>query len=210
LLVLAPLAHNIPLATLAAILFVVAWNMSEAHRVVRLIRRAPRADVVILCLTLALTVFADLVVAVNIGILLSVLQFLRRMAASAQVDAVPMPAHAAVPDGVMALRVRGPLFFAAVEPLRTAFRGHPVSVLILCLDQTPFADATALQVLDEEIAAAQGRGVRVILCGADARIRSKLKRMGTWIRLGNGDVQPDLDAALAALGPQNPVGGVAA
>jgi SulP family sulfate permease len=202
LLVFAPLARNIPLATLAAILFVVAWNMSEAHRVLRLIRHAPRADAVILGLTLLLTVFADLVVAVNIGIVLSVLHFLRRMAAS--VDVVPVAIPDAVPGGdtsrVRALRVRGPLFFAAVESLRAAFRDEPVDVLILCLDQSPFADATSLQVLDDEISAAQARGVRVILCGADARIRAKLNRMGTLSRLGGGDFQPDLAAALGAAG----------
>ncbi|MFC4297971.1 SulP family inorganic anion transporter [Castellaniella hirudinis] len=201
LLVLAPLARNIPLATLAAILFVVAWNMSEAHRVVRLVRHAPRADAVILGLTLLLTVFADLVVAVNIGIVLSVLHFLRRMAAS--VDVAPVAIPDAVPENgprIRALRVRGPLFFAAVEPLRAAFRAEPADVLILCLDQAPFADATALQALDDEIAAAHVRGMRVILCGADARIRAKLNRMGTLSRLGGRDFQPDLAAALDAVG----------
>lgn len=200
LLAFAPLARNIPLATLAAILFVVAWNMSEAHRVARLVRHAPRADAVILCLTLLLTVFADLVVAVNIGIVLSVLHFLRRMASS--VDVAPV----AIPDAtsgeeeprIRALRVRGPLFFAAVEPLRAAFRDARAPVLILCLEQSPFADATALQALDDEISAAQARGVRVILCGAEARIRAKLSRMGTLSRLGANDFQPDLAAALAS------------
>lgn len=202
LLAFAPLARNIPLATLAAILFVVAWNMSEAHRVVRLVRHAPRADAVILCLTLLLTVFADLVVAVNIGIVLSVLHFLRRMASSVDVASVAVPDAAPGEEGprVRALRVRGPLFFAAVEPLRTAFRAGTSPVLILCLDQVPFADATALQALDDEIAAAQARGGRVILCGADARIRAKLSRMGTLSRLSAGDFQPDLAAALGAAG----------
>lgn len=202
LLALAPLARNIPLATLASILFVVAWNMSEAHRVVRLVRHAPRADAVILCLTLLLTVFADLVVAVNIGIVLSVLHFLRRMASSVDVAPMAIPDGAHGKEGVRALQVRGPLFFAAVESLREAFRSESSPVLVLCLDQTPFADATALQALDDEIAAARTRGTRVILCGADARIRAKLSRMGTLSRLGAGDFQPDLAAALeAADGP---------
>ena len=82
---LAPLAVHIPLAALAAILFVVAWNMSDARHVVQMVRRAPRADVVILLVTLLLTVFADLVVAVNVGVLLAMLQFLRRMACSVEV-----------------------------------------------------------------------------------------------------------------------------
>jgi len=200
LLAFAPLARNIPLATLAAILFVVAWNMSEAHRVVRLIRHAPRADAVILCLTLLLTVFADLVVAVNIGIVLSVLRFLHRMASSVVVTPVAIPEsgpgkqHA----GIRVLRVRGPLFFAAVETLREAFRTADAPTLILSLDQVPFADATALQALDDEIVAAHARGMRVILCGAEAPIRAKLSRMGTLSRLGADDFQQDLLKALAA------------
>ena len=80
LLLLAPLASNIPLAALAAILFVVAWNMSEVRHFGGMVRRAPRADVAILLITFVLTVFADLVVAVNIGVILAMLQFLRRMA----------------------------------------------------------------------------------------------------------------------------------
>src|SRR4029077_6443738 len=80
-----PPAVHTPLAVLAAILFVVAWNMSAAGHVLKMIRRAPRADVVILLVTLGLTVFADLVVAVNIGVLLAMLQLLRRMASSVEV-----------------------------------------------------------------------------------------------------------------------------
>lgn len=203
LLAFAPLARNIPLATLASILFVVAWNMSETHRVVRLIRHAPRADAVILCLTLLLTVFADLVVAVNIGIVLSILHFLHRMASSVDVAPMALPG-AALPGGpesrMRALQVRGPLFFAAVESLRAAFRSQDADVLILSLDRVPFADATALQALDDEIAAVRASGGRVILCGADARIRGKLNRMGILSRLGAGDFQPDLAAALDAAG----------
>src|SRR4051812_45432829 len=75
-LLLAPLAVHVPLAVLAAILFVVAWNMSEARHFIKMIKRAPLADVVILFVTFGLTVFADLVVAVNIGVILAILQFL--------------------------------------------------------------------------------------------------------------------------------------
>ncbi|WP_256097701.1 SulP family inorganic anion transporter, partial [Burkholderia cenocepacia] len=79
LLFLAPLAVDVPLAALAAILFVVSWNMSEARHFIKLIRVAPRADVVILLVTFCLTVFVDLVVAVNVGVIIAVLHFLRRM-----------------------------------------------------------------------------------------------------------------------------------
>src|SRR5699024_9556835 len=77
LVVLAPLASNIPLAALAAILFVVAWNMSDVRRFINMVKRAPRADIVILLITFFLTVFSDLVIAVNIGVILATLYFLK-------------------------------------------------------------------------------------------------------------------------------------
>ncbi len=86
LLFLAPLAVDVPLAALAAILFVVSWNMSEARHFIKLIRVAPRADVVILLVTFCLTVFVDLVVAVNVGVIIAVLHFLRRMVNSIQIQ----------------------------------------------------------------------------------------------------------------------------
>src|SRR3546814_11983471 len=76
---LAPLAENVPLAVLAAILFMVAWNMSDVRHFAKMLRSAPRADVVILLVTFLLTVFADLVVGVNIGVILAPVHFLRRM-----------------------------------------------------------------------------------------------------------------------------------
>ena len=92
LVLLSPLASAIPLASLAAILFVVSWNMSEAKRFVAVLRKAPVADRVILLITFLLTVFADLVVAVNVGVILAVLQFLRRM--SETVETQPVGARA--------------------------------------------------------------------------------------------------------------------
>ncbi len=188
-LLLAPLATHIPLAALAAILFVVAWNMSEAHHFVRMVRRAPRADVVILLVTFALTVFADLVVAVNIGVILATLHFLRRMAASVEVAQVAEQelhreyAHLgfnALPHGVMVYAVEGPFFFGAVEAFERALAGthSDPRLLILRLRRMPFIDATGLQALEDAIRGFQARGVGVMLCGANARVESKLARSG--------------------------------
>jgi SulP family sulfate permease len=85
LLLLAPLAAHIPLAVLAAILFVVVSNMSEAKHFINMIRRAPTADVAVLLVTFVLTIFVDLVVAVNVGVILATLHFLRRMASSVEI-----------------------------------------------------------------------------------------------------------------------------
>ncbi|MGV8990421.1 MAG: SulP family inorganic anion transporter [Thiobacillus sp.] len=194
-LVLAPLATHIPLAALAAILFVVAWNMSEAGHFVRMVRRAPRADVVILLVTFILTVFADLVVAVNIGVILATLHFLRRMAASVEVAQVAEQelhreyAHLGfntLPPGVMVYAVEGPFFFGAVENFERALASthSDPRLLILRLRRMPFIDATGLQALEDAIRGFLGRGVEVVLCGANTRVEGKLSRSGILDLIG--------------------------
>lgn len=193
--VLAPLAIHIPLAALAAILFVVAWNMSEAGHFARMVRRAPRADVAILLVTFSLTVFADLVVAVNIGVILAILHFLRRMAASVAVDPITENelhreyAHlgfTSLPPGVMVYAVEGPFFFGAVENFERALASthSDPRILILRLRRMPFIDATGLQALEDAIRGFHGRGVAVVLCGANARVEGKLARSGILDLIG--------------------------
>src|SRR5690606_27704262 len=182
--VLAPLAEYVPLATLAAILFMVAWNMSDVRHFGKMLRRAPRADVVILLVTFGLTVFADLVVAVNIGVILATLHFLRRMASSVGVQQMGREELgrelagqdiAEVPDGVLVYTIEGPLFFAAVENFEHALETtHTLpDVLIIGLRHVPFIDVTGLQVLEEVIIRLRGRGVRVLLAEANDRVRGK-------------------------------------
>jgi len=117
LLVLAPYAGKVPLAALAAILFLVAWNMSEARRFLRMVRQAPRADVAILLITFVLTIVTDLVVAVNIGVILAMFQFMRRMSASVSVvehgqaslrHELAEAGLEALPKGVLVYAIEGP------------------------------------------------------------------------------------------------------
>jgi SulP family sulfate permease len=226
LVVFAPLASAVPLATLAAILCVVAWHMSDTHEVMRLLQRAPRADAAILAVTFALTLFTDLVVAVNIGVILALLQFLRRMADSVEVrrlrpgepdageaSAVPdeyatesdpdrdaLATPGALPPGVQVYSVDGPLFFAAVEAFEQAMgvvHGDP-RTLVIRLRWVPFADATGLQALEEAVERFQHRGVRVMLVGANPRVRGKLERLGLAERLGAANLHDTLAQALEA------------
>ncbi len=195
LLLLAPLAANIPLATLAAILFVVAWNMSEAAHFAKIVRRAPRADVTILLITFGLTVFADLVVAVNIGVILATLHFLRRMAASVNVQFATdaeirqefeRETATGIPPGLMVFVVDGPVFFAAVEKFERTLAGVQADpdTVIIRLRWVPFIDETGLQMLEEVIGKLQHRGVRVILTGANPRVSQKLSRAGITTLIG--------------------------
>ncbi len=207
-LVLAPLASHVPLAAMAAILFVVAWNMSELPHCVKMVRRAPRADVVILLVTFALTVFVDLVVAVNIGVILAMMQFLRRMASSVEVQHLTEKelheefAHRGfteLPPGVLVYAVEGPFFFGAVENFERALATTHTDprVLIVRLGRVPFVDITGLQTLEEVITGLQKRGVRVMLTGANQRVHGKLERAGLLDLVGREHIFDELPQALA-------------
>jgi SulP family sulfate permease len=210
---LTPLAVHIPLAALAAILFVVAWNMSEVRHFAKMVKRAPRADVVILLVTFVLTVFADLVVAVNIGVILATLHFLRRMSSSIEVRettelelAQELAQHGVskLPPGVLVFIVEGPFFFAAVENFERALAGTNTDpeLLIIRLRWVPFIDITGLQTLEEAIQDLQRRGVRVMLSGANSRVQAKLERAGITGLVGETNYFAEFSQALAAcIGP---------
>jgi len=206
---LAPLAVHVPLAALAAILFVVAWNMSEARHFVRMVRRAPPADVVILLVTFSLTVLVDLVVAVNIGVILATLHFLRRMASSVEVQEQTAEqlheefGHRGLkfPPGVLVYRVEGPFFFGAVENFERALASTHTDpqVVILRLRWVPFMDITGLQTLEEVIRDLHRRKVRVMITGANERVTGKLEKAGLLDLLGRENFCRDLPHALSVL-----------
>ncbi|RON89435.1 sodium-independent anion transporter [Pseudomonas chlororaphis] len=204
---LAPLAANIPLCALAAILFVVAYNMSELHHFKRMVQRAPRADVAILLATFTLTVFSDLVIAVNIGVILAMLHFLRRMASSVEVQQVVEQdlqhelhgnGQLHLPPGVLIYTIEGPLFFGAAETFERALaqtHSDP-RVLIIRLRHVPFMDITGLQMLEEVIGQLHKRGIVVKLCEANLKVHTKLERVGILHAIGAQNYHPDLSSAL--------------
>ena len=186
---LAPLASSIPLAVLAAILFVVAWNMSDLKHCVFILRKAPNADRAILLITFLLTVFADLVVAVNVGVILAMLHFMSRMAET--VETVPVDeddvegelrklAMDKLPDGMVVYEIEGPMFFAAVENLQQALLSTHTRPerLVLRLRHVPFMDITGINSLAEVIGTLERRGVVVLMCEANPRVYRKLRRAG--------------------------------
>ncbi|MDR3410655.1 MAG: SulP family inorganic anion transporter [Formivibrio sp.] len=208
LLFLAPLAANIPLASLAAILFVVAYNMSEVKHFVRIVQRAPRADVAILIITFLLTVFADLVIAVNIGVILAIMQFMRRMAASVEVQQLGSQelkfellnqGLVDLPKGLLVYEIDGPFFFGAVENFeRALLQTHTdPRILILRLRHVPFTDITGLQLLEEVTQKLQKRGIRVMLCEANHRVHTKLVNAGVLELLREEDYSNDFAVLLA-------------
>ena len=204
---LAPLAVDVPLTTLAAILFVVAWNMSEVKHAIALIQRAPAADILILLVTFGLTIFVDLVMAVNIGVLLAVGHFLYRMAASVEVNQDPAASAQSISNqptkqeqDVLTYTIEGPIFFGAVKQFEYAFSAAHFNpkTLIIRFGWVPLVDFTGLQALEDSIKNLQNKGVRVILCGANKAVENKLQKAGIFDLLGENNVFAKWEHAMGA------------
>lgn len=191
-LLLAPLLGHLPMAALAALLLVVAWNMSEAAHFAKMLTHAPRADVVVLLTCFTLTVVFDMVISVTAGILLACLLFMKRMADVSGVRLVGEQhpeLHEPLPRGVLLYDVAGPLFFGAAQKAMTAIgsleRRH-VRVVVLDVRAVPAIDATGMVALESLIARLNGDGIKVVLAGvqpqplramARARWRSRKGRL---------------------------------
>ncbi len=187
----------IPMATLAGILLVVAYNMSEWHVFVRLLR-APRSDVLVLVTTFALTVAVDLTVAIQVGVVLASLLFMRRMAEVTQVKAVRdvldyetsgaaegVPS-AAIPRGVDVFEINGSFCFGAARKFTEALLAshRPTSAVVLQMRNVLAIDATGLQALEDVAARLRKRGTRLLISGVHAQPLIALERSGALERIG--------------------------
>ena len=192
---LAPWAAHIPLTALAAILFYVAWNMSDVRRFAHVLKTAPRPDVWIMVLTFVLTVFSDLVVAVNVGVVLASLLFMRRMSRSVSIEENSQERVAAdagrgadfvLPKDTAVYSIDGPFFFGAAEYLEQTLRRsqNRVRTVVIRMARVPFMDTTGLSALDEIVADFQRMGTRVVLCEVRSNVLEKLRRAGILKRIG--------------------------
>src|SRR5471030_1408684 len=145
LLVLAPWLSWLPLAAMAALLLMVAWNMSEAHKVVDLLRRAPKDDILVMLTCMSLTVLFDMVIAITAGIVMASLLFMRRIAKLTRLTEVPVE----TPDNMLVMRINGPLFFAAAERIFSELqsRSSGKKVIVLLWDRVAVLDAGGVNAL---------------------------------------------------------------
>ena len=204
--VLAPWASEIPLCALAAILFYVAWNMADLPHISRLLKRAPRADKLLLVITFCLTVFFDLVVAVNAGVILAALLFMRRMARTVTVheEDADVLEDVSLPSNVLVYRIEGPFFFGAAEKLeRTLERVQlDIRTVVIRLGRVPFIDATGLQTLTEIIERFHKRHIGVILCGLHAGVAKELDEGGVLRLVGEQNICRDLRQVARLVGEE--------
>ncbi|MBU9810812.1 C4-dicarboxylic acid transporter DauA [Rahnella sp. C60] len=145
LLILAPLLSWLPLAAMAALLLMVAWNMSEAHKVVDLLRRAPKDDILVMLTCMSLTVLFDMVIAITAGIVMASLLFMRRIAKLTRLTEV----LSETPEDALVLRINGPLFFAAAERIFSELqvRSEGKKVIVLVWDRVAVLDAGGVSAL---------------------------------------------------------------
>jgi SulP family sulfate permease len=208
LVVAASLARFIPLATLAAILFVVAYNMSE-WREVRTILRLSKADITVWVMTFALTVLADLTVAVEIGMLFAALLYIYRVSQTTTVAPVTeeyiedgrphVLQDKLLPPYVLVLRIHGPFLFGATEKLSeaTVDVDSLPAVVILRLRNMTAIDATGLHELERLAERLRATGRTLLLCGARSQPDQLLRQSDFLQFLGEENMLPHVEAALS-------------
>ena len=200
-------AGLIPMATLAGILLVVAYQMSE-WRVFRAELTSPRSDVVVLLATFGLTVFVDLTVAIEVGMVLAAFLFMRRMVSVATVNQVPLEMledeagddlrTQLVPRGVDVYEINGPFFFGAAETFKDTLAlvaGKP-KVLILRMRRVPVIDATGLHALKDVVHRSRRDGTMVLLCEVQPQPLQALRRSVLIDEIGEEHVLATLDSAI--------------
>jgi SulP family sulfate permease len=202
-LALAPVLGHLPMAALAALLLVVAWNMSEARHVLRVLRTAPSSDVVVLLTCLVLTVVFDMTVAVGAGVLLAAFLFMRHMIefTGAELIGREHPEHGRnLPTGMVVFDIGGPLFFGAAHKATSqlfAVDRSEVRLVLLDLEDVPVIDATGLVNLRSAIDRLRSGDIHVLLCGLRPQPRAVLSKAGL-LEGSQVELHDDFDAALEA------------
>jgi SulP family sulfate permease len=213
-LMLAPLAKHIPLASLAAVLVMVAWGMSEIDHFKTLFK-APRSDIAVLLTTFGLTVFADLTTAVGVGMVLASLLFMKRMSEVTGVGAIEAELQDRaddltdesdpnslqkrdVPAGVEVFEINGPFFFGVADRLKDVLREleRPPKVFILRMRRVPAVDATGMHALDEFYLKCKRQGTQLLLAGVHAQPMFALAKYGLLDKVGEANLFGNIDDAL--------------
>lgn len=201
---LMPYAALIPMPAIAAILFMVAYNMSEWRQFVKLVKTAPRSDVAVLIVTFALTVVFDLVVAIEVGMLLSMLLLMKRMSGVAGVRGWTVDEAAVqsddslrpVPQGTLVYELDGSLFFAAADKLSAIIPREHTKALVLRMRGVTAMDITAMQQMEKLLNACREQNVELILSHVLPQPMEVLRRAGFDKALGSDNLCPNIDAAL--------------
>ncbi|MBQ1231481.1 MAG: STAS domain-containing protein [Clostridia bacterium] len=205
LLFLMPYAGLIPMPTIAAILFIVAYNMSEWKKFVRIVKTAPKSDILILIVTFVLTVIFDLVVAIAVGMVLTAMLFMKRMSEETSVngwkyidpdtDADGIDLRV-VPKDVRVYEISGPLFFGVADKIPEIMLKDYTRCLILRMRAVPSLDSTALNALELLYKKCEKQGVRLILSHVNEQPLQVMQKSGFYKMVGEENFCAHIDDAL--------------
>ena len=207
LLVLMPLAALIPMTTLAAVLLVVAANMADWSSFFRLCKNAPKSDIIVLVATFFLTVFFDLVVAIEIGVVLAALLFMKRMAETADIkawkytdspDITPGEAEKLreIPHSISVFEICGPMFFAAADQLLGINSDHRTKAVVIRMRSVPAIDASAMKYLHELAERAKKKNIHLIFSHVNEQPRKVMKKDGFYELIGKENFHENIVSAL--------------
>lgn len=208
--VLMPLAAFIPMSCLAGVLVIVSYNMSGWRTFMQLMKN-PKSDITVLLITFFLTVIFDLTVAIEVGLLIACLLFMRRMAESTQIkviadeidpndetDAEVHEEHLIIPQGVEVYEINGPYFFGIAnkfEELMAAMDNHP-KVRVIRMRRVPFIDSTGIHNLQNLCEMSHREGTHIVLSGVTPNVYSVLEHNGFCHLLGKDHICPNINVAL--------------
>lgn len=210
---MSPIVSLIPLAALAAVLMMIAWNMSEMGHFIRLLR-GPAGDMGVLLTAFFLTVLVDITVAILFGMVLASFLFMKRMSDFSKTVALTpifretqseFPEKSdpdaiqnkSVPAGVEVYEIQGPFFFGAADMLQNLVLSAPPKVFILRMRHVPMVDASGAQALKEFYQRCQRHKTTLILSGVQGQTKTDLDHLGVLRLVGEKNTFPHIDAALA-------------
>jgi SulP family sulfate permease len=210
LIVLMPLAALIPMPTIAAILFMVAYNMSGWREFVTLVKLSPKSDIIVLCTTFVLTVVFDLVVAIEVGIVLAAILFMKRMADVADIQSWDTSSNdiddknikesdlrlKKVPKHTVVYEINGPMFFAAADKLMDISLDSHVKVVILRMGSVPALDINALHTLKSILQMSKKMHITLILSHVLEQPMRTVQKAGFDKLIGEDNFTENIDAAL--------------
>ena len=209
-LALMPLAAYIPMACLAGVLVIVSYGMSGWRTFVQMMRN-PKSDITVLLITFFLTVIFDLTVAIEVGLLIACLLFMRRMAETTQIkviageidpneetDAEIHEEHLVIPKGVEVYEINGPYFFGIAskfDDIMVNLEKRP-KVRIIRMRRVPFIDSTGMHNLQNLCQMSHREGIHIVLSGVQPKVYSVLENNGFCEMLGKDHICPNINVAL--------------
>lgn len=205
LVVLMPYAGMIPMPTIAAILFIVAYNMCQWRTFVNLVKTAPKSDVIVLVTSFVLTVIFDLVVAIEVGMVLACLLFIKRMSEETKVngwtyvdeDTPDVDEHLQkLPLQIRVYEISGPLFFGAASVIEEIVVKDFTTCLVLRMRSVPALDSTALNALKDLVQVCKSKGITIVFSHVNDQPMKVMEKAGFIELVGKVNFQPSISAAL--------------